>query len=71
MAAKGRKSQSYRAVELLRKNGVMRRREFCDAGLHPKTRSRLVKDDILVRVTRGFYQVTDFEIAAPHRRPAT
>ena len=66
MAAKGRKSQGDRAVELLGKHGTMRRSELGDAGVHPETLSRLVEDGILIRVTRGLYQLIDAEITAAH-----
>ena len=44
----------------------MRRMELSDAGVHPETLSRLVEDGILIRVTRGLYQLGDADIAASH-----
>ena len=44
----------------------MRRSELGDAGVHPETLSRLVEDGILIRVTRGLYQLTDAETTAAH-----
>ena len=44
----------------------MRRIELSDAGVHPETLARLLEEEILTRVTRGLYQLTDADITAPH-----
>ncbi len=44
----------------------MRRIELSNAGVHPETLSRLLGEEILTRVTRGLYQLTDADITAPH-----
>ena len=44
----------------------MRRAEMSDAGVHPETLARLIEAGILIRVTRGLYQLTNAEITAPH-----
>ena len=59
-------SQKDRAVALLKAHGPMRGIEFSDAGIHPETLARLLKDQTLTRVTRGLYRLTDAEVTAPH-----
>ena len=59
-------SQRDRVVELLKERGAMRRIELSDAGVHPETLARLLEEEILTRVTRGLYQLTDADITAPH-----
>lgn len=59
-------SQRARAIELLKERGAMRRIELSHAGVHPETLSRLVEDEILTRVSRGLYQLTDADITAQH-----
>ncbi|MEQ9449128.1 MAG: type IV toxin-antitoxin system AbiEi family antitoxin domain-containing protein, partial [Rhodospirillaceae bacterium] len=66
MAAATEISQRDRAVELLKERGVMRRIELSDAGVHPETLSRLVEEGVLIRVSRGLYQLTSADITAPH-----
>ena len=44
----------------------MRRIKLSDAGVHPETLSRLVKEGVLTRVSRGLYQLTDADVTAPH-----
>lgn len=59
-------SQKDRAVALLKARGPMRGIEFSDAGIHPETLARMLKDRTLIRVTRGLYQLADAEVTAPH-----
>ena len=59
-------SQKDRAVALLKVNGPMRGIELSDAGIHPETLARMLKDQTLTRVARGLYQLADAEITAPH-----
>ena len=59
-------SQKDRAVALLKAYGPMRGIELSDAGIHPETLARMLKDRILTRVTRGLYQLADAEVTAPH-----
>ena len=44
----------------------MRGIELSDAGIHPETLARMLKDQTLTRVTRGLYQLADAEVTAPH-----
>ena len=44
----------------------MRGIELNNSGIHPETLARMLKDQILIRVTRGLYQLTDAEVTAPH-----
>ncbi len=59
-------SQRDRAIALLKASGPMRGVELSDAGIHPETLARMLKDRILTRVTRGLYQLADAEVTAPH-----
>ena len=59
-------SQKDRAVALLKVHGPMRGIELSDAGIHPETLARMLKDQTLTRVTRGLYQLADAEVTAPH-----
>lgn len=59
-------SQKDRAVALLKVHGPMRGIELSDAGIHPETLARMLKDQTLIRVTRGLYQLADAEVTAPH-----
>ena len=59
-------SQKDHAVALLKACGPMRLIELNDAGIHPETLARMLKDRTLTRVTRGLYQLADAEVTAPH-----
>ena len=59
-------SQKHRAVALLKTHGPMRGIELSDAGIHPETLARMLKDQTLTRVARGLYQLADAEVTAPH-----
>jgi len=59
-------SQKHRAVALLKTHGPMRGIELSNAGIHPETLARMLKDQTLTRVTRGLYQLADAEVTAPH-----
>lgn len=59
-------SQKDRAVALLKTHGPMRGNEFSNAGIHPETLARMLKDGTLIRVTRGLYQLADTEVTASH-----
>ncbi len=59
-------SQKDRAIALLKVHGPMRGIELSDAGIHPETLARMLKDQTLIRVTRGLYQLADAEVTAPH-----
>ena len=61
-------SQKDRAVALLKAHGPMRRVELGDAGIHPETLARMLQDRILIRITRGPYQLADAEVTTPSSR---
>ncbi len=44
----------------------MRGMELRNAGIHPETLTRMLRDRTLIRVTRGLYQLADAEVTAPH-----
>ena len=44
----------------------MRGFELRDAGVHPQTLARMLKDNTLIRVNRGLYQLADAEVSADH-----
>ena len=44
----------------------MRSNELSDAGIHPETLARMLRDRALTRVTRGLYQLVDAEVTASH-----
>ena len=60
------KSQKERAAALLKACGPMRGVELSDAGIHPETLVRMLKEQTLTRVTRGLYQLADAEVTASH-----
>ncbi len=59
-------TQSEKVVKLLQKNGVMRRRELVERGVHHETLSRMLADDVLVRPSRGLYQLAGANMDAAH-----
>ena len=59
-------TQRNRAVELLRKHGIIRLSEFKDAQITAATISRLVENGEVLRISRGLYQLRDAPIEAHH-----
>lgn len=59
-------AQKDRAAALLKACGPMRGMELRNAGIHPETLTRMLRDRTLIRVTRGLYQLADAEVTAPH-----
>ena len=57
------KSQKNQAVAILKAHGPMRGIELGDAGIHPETLARMLREGTLDRVTRGLYRLADAEIA--------
>ena len=66
MLATDKISQRDLAVALLEKRGAMNRVELGVAGVHPQTLVRLMDEGILIRVTRGLYQLANADISASH-----
>ncbi len=44
----------------------MRGIELSEAGTHPETLARMLKDRVLTSVTRGLYELADADVTAPH-----
>ena len=59
-------SQKDQAVAVLKAQGPMRGMELGDAGIHPETLARMLRDGTLIRVTRGLYRLDDPEVAPLH-----
>ena len=59
-------SAKDQAVPLLKASGPMRGFELRDAGVHPQTLARMLKDNTLIWVNRGLYQLADAEVSADH-----
>jgi len=52
-------TQRQQAILLLSSHGMTRLREFLEAGITAATVSRLEREGIIVRLTRGLYQLAD------------
>ena len=59
-------TQSARAEELLRRNGLMRAVELRSRGITAATLSRMSADGVVVRLGRGLYQMADAPLEAEH-----
>jgi predicted transcriptional regulator of viral defense system len=59
-------SQKDRTLDLLERHGVMRLSELKRRGVHPPTLSRLVKEGLVSRSSRGIYQLANTEIEFHH-----
>lgn len=59
-------TQRTRAVDLLRRRGIMRLNELRARGIHPPTLSRLVEEGEVVRPGRGLYELADAEVSLGH-----
>lgn len=60
------RAQKQRAVALLKRHGMMRGSELSKAGIHSETLVRMLKENILVRINRGLYQLADAPMSATH-----
>lgn len=60
------KTQRDQAVELLTRHGVMRQSDLTARGVHHETLARLTEGGVLLRVSRGLYQLADADIDAAH-----
>ncbi|MBN6149211.1 type IV toxin-antitoxin system AbiEi family antitoxin domain-containing protein [Xanthomonas sp. AmX2] len=58
--------QREQALALLGSRGMMRLREFGDAGITAATVSRLERDGAIVRLARGLYQLADASLDQQH-----
>jgi predicted transcriptional regulator of viral defense system len=59
-------AQGRRAQDLLRVRGLLRLKDFVQAGIAPEVLARLVRDGVVVRPARGLYQLADAEPDARH-----
>lgn len=59
-------TQRDRANRLLQKQGIVRLREFRDAGITAATISRMLNDGEVIRLARGLYQRPDAPLDANH-----
>lgn len=59
-------SQRQQALSLLQARGMMRLREFDEAGITAATVSRLERDGAIVRLARGLYQLADVDLDQQH-----
>ncbi len=59
-------SQRDQALSLLESRGMMRLREFGEAGITAATVSRLERDGAIVRLARGLYQLADASLDQQH-----
>lgn len=59
-------SQREQALSLLQSRGMMRLREFDEAGITAATVSRLKQDGAIVRLARGLYQLADVDLDQQH-----
>lgn len=58
--------QREQALTLLQRRGMMRLREFNEAGITAATVSRLERDGAVVRLARGLYQLADADLDQQH-----
>ena len=58
--------QKTRALELLRKHGMLRLRDFSAEGIGPETLARLLRDEAVLRLARGLYQLPTAPAHAAH-----
>jgi len=59
-------AQRDRVLELLKVRRILRLRDFVAEGIGPETLARLVRDEAVVRPTRGLYQLADGPNDARH-----
>jgi predicted transcriptional regulator of viral defense system len=62
-----RRAQRVRALDLLKARGMLRLKDFAAEGIGPETLARLVREEAVVRPTRGLYQLSDLRVEADHQ----
>lgn len=64
-------TQRLRALELLKARGMLRLKDFVAEGIGPETLARVVREEAVVRLARGLYQLPNaqFEAAPTLRAP--
>ena len=66
MPSKAEKTQKEIAIVLLKKRGIMRRADLEQAGVHGQTLARMVDEGVLLRPSRGVYQLAEADISENH-----
>jgi predicted transcriptional regulator of viral defense system len=66
MAGTSGSTHRHRALALLKRQGLVRLKEFQRAGVTPAAVSRLEREGAIVRVTRGLYQLPEAPLSAEH-----
>jgi predicted transcriptional regulator of viral defense system len=61
-----RKTQQTRAMYLLKGRGMLRLRDFVADGIGPETLARMIREDVVVRRSRGVYQLRAAKMNAAH-----
>lgn len=61
-----KKTQRERACELFQELGIVRLREFLENGVTAATVSRMVRDDEVIHLDRGIYQLADADLETHH-----
>jgi len=59
-------AQRPRALNLLKVRGMLRLKDFMAEGIGPETLARLVREEAVVRLARGLYQLPDTQVEAAH-----
>jgi predicted transcriptional regulator of viral defense system len=60
-------AQRVRALDLLKARGMLRLKDFAAEGIGPETLARLVREETVVRPTRGLYQLSGLRVEADHK----
>ena len=60
------KTQQARALYLLKDRGALRQKDFVADGIGPETLARMVREDIVLRPSRGLYQLRDAKVHEAH-----
>jgi predicted transcriptional regulator of viral defense system len=59
-------TQRERVLQLLGRHGILRLSELKAHGVHAPTLSRLVEEGLILRSSRGLYQLSDADVDIPH-----
>jgi predicted transcriptional regulator of viral defense system len=59
-------AQRRRALDLLAARGMLRLKDFVAEGIGSETLARLVREEAVVRPSRGLYQLPDVQVEAAH-----
>jgi predicted transcriptional regulator of viral defense system len=59
-------TQRTRALDLLKARGMLRLRDFIAENIEPETLARLVREEQVIRPSRGLYQLPNIQIEAAY-----